>query len=330
MLRFIRETLVLLAMTACLARAQQAAVSSPIVHQPLNDAWWTGPLLAPSANTLPPGHVLIEPYLYDVISEGFYDSSGRRHSTPHANGFGSLTYINYGLANRFTVGLIPVFGYNQVSQGPNSTHIDVGDLTVQGQYRLHLFHEGSWMPTTSIAVQEVIPSGNYDKLGERPNDGLGGGAFTTTFCFYTQSFFWMPNGRILRARFNVTQSISRQVNVQDVSVYGTSQGFRGHASPGAALFVDLAGEYSITRRWVLAFDGTFHHQYSTAVMGYNVSDPDLTTLLNSGSSQAFALAPAIEYNFNSRVGVIVGTRLFPAGKNTPNSITPVIAINIVH
>ena len=132
MLRFIRETLVLLAMTACLARAQQAAVSSPIVHQPLNDAWWTGPILAPSANTLPPGHALIEPYLYDVISQGFYDSSGARHSTPHVNGFGSLTYINYGLANRFTVGLIPVFGYNQVSHGPDSTHIDVGDLTVQG------------------------------------------------------------------------------------------------------------------------------------------------------------------------------------------------------
>jgi hypothetical protein len=330
MLRLLQETVVLLAMTACLVRAQQASVSSPIVHQPLNDAWWTGPLLAPSANTLPPGHVLIEPYLYDVISQGFYDSSGTRHSTPHVNGFGSLTYINYGLANRFTVGLIPVFGYNQVSRGRDSTHIDVGDLTVQGQYRLHLFHEGSWMPTTSIAVQEVIPIGKYDKLGERPSDGLGGGAYITTLCFYTQSFFWMPNGRILRARFNVTQSISRQVSVQDVSVYGTSQGFRGHASPGAALFVDSAGEYSITRRWVLAFDATYHHQYNTAVMGYNVSDPDLRTLLNSGSSQALALAPAIEYNFNSRVGVIVGTRLFPAGKNTPISITPVIAINIVH
>jgi len=324
------ETLVLLAMTACLARAQQDAVSSPPVHQALNDAWWTGPLLAPSANTLPPGHVLIEPYLYDAISEGFYDSTGTRQSAPHVNGFGSLTYINYGLADRFTVGLIPVFGYNQAGQGPDSTHIDVGDLTVQGQYRLHLFREGGWMPTTSIAVQQVIPTGKYDRLGDHPGDGLGGGAYTTTLAFYTQSFFWMPSGRILRARFNATQSLSRQVNVQDVSVYGTSDGFRGHASPGAALFVDLAGEYSITRRWVLALDATYRHESSTAVRGYNVRNPSHIILLHSGSSQAFALAPAIEYNFNSRVGVIVGTRLFPAGKNTPNSITPVLAINIVH
>lgn len=330
MLRLIRDIFFLLAMTACLAAAQQAAVSSPSVHQSITDAWWTGPLLAPSANTLPRGHALIEPYLYDVISQGFYDSTGKLQSAPHTNGFGSLTYINYGLADRLTVGLIPVFGYTHVSQGPSSTGIDVGDLTVQAQYRLHLFREGRWIPTTSIAVQEALPTGKFDNLGERPSNGLGTGAYTTTLCFYMQSFFWMPTGRLLRARFNVTQSFSRQVNLQDVSVYGTSQGFRGHADPGAALFVDLAGEYSITRHWVLAADATYRHQYNTPVTGYDTSNPAETILLNSGPTQAFALAPALEYNFTSKVGVIAGARIFPTGKNTPNSITPVIAINIVH
>jgi len=330
MLRLIREIFILLTMTACLAPAQQAAVSSPTVHQALNDAWWTGPLLAPSANTLPHGHVLVEPYLYDVISQGFYDSTGKRQGAPHVNGFGSLTYINYGLVNRFTVGLIPVFGYNQASNGTDSTHVDVGDLTVQAQYRLRLFREGGWIPTTSIAVQQSLPTGKFDNLGVRPNDGLGSGAYSTTLCFYTQSFFWMLNGRILRARLNVTQSFSRQVSIKDVSVYGTSQGFRGHANPGAAVFVDLAGEYSVTHHWVLALDATYRHQYGTAVTGVNISNPNQPILLTPGPSQAFALAPAMEYNVNRKVGVILGTRVFPAGKNTPNSITPVIAINIVH
>ena len=324
-----RDILALLAMTACLAVAQE--VSSPQeARQPLDNAWWTGPLLAPSANTLPRGHGLIEPYLYDVISQGSYDSSGVRHSAPHINGFGSLTYVNYGLANKFTVGLIPVFGYNQVSQGLDSSSIGAGDLTVQAQYRLHLFHEGSWVPTTSFAVQETFPTGKYDSLGVRASDGIGSGSSTTTLCFYTQTFFWMPNGRILRTRFNVTQAFSREARLQDVSVYGTSQGFRGHADPGAALFIDLAGEYSITRSWVLAFDATYRRQYNTAVTGYNISSPTELVSLNSGSSQAFGLAPAIEYNFTSKVGVIVGMRVFPAGKNTSNSITPAIALNIVH
>jgi hypothetical protein len=337
--RSIRNIFALLGLATFLVAQESSAPSSSAtsihvspssVRQSMDDAWWTGPLLAPSANTLPQGHVLIEPYLYDVTTQGFYNSSGTRVSAPHANGYGSLTYINYGLANKFTVGLIPTFGYNQVSNGPSSAGVGVGDLTVQAQYRLHFFHEGSWIPTTSIAVQEALPTGRYDQLGNRPSDGLGAGVYTTTLCFYNQTFFWMPNGRILRTRFNVTQAFSKSVNLQDVSVYGTSQGFRGHANPGAALFVDAAWEYSITRRWVFALDATYHHQYNTPVSGYNIVNPTASILLNSGSSQVFGLAPAIEYNLNSKVGIILGPRLFPAGKNTADSITPAIAVNIVH
>jgi len=323
--RLILHTLAVLTLS-CLTAAQQSSST----RQPLEDAWWTGPLLAPSANTLPHGHILIEPYLYDVISEGFYNSRGSRQSAPHVNEFGNLTYVNYGLANRLTVGLIPTFDYNDVSQGLNSSNPAPGDLTVQAQYRLHLFQENRWLPTTSIAVQETLPTGKYDELGDRPSNGLGSGAYTTTLCFYNQTFFWMPNGRILRTRFNVTQAFSRSVNLQDASVYGTSQGFRGHASPGPALFVDLAAEYSITRHWVLANDVTYRHQYNTPLNGYNVANPTQPISFNSGSSQAFALAPAFEYNFTNKVGIILGTRIFPAGKNTSKSITPAVAVNIVH
>ena len=321
----LRHILALLALAASIAAAQS---SNP--RESMADAWWTGPLLAPSANTLPQGHMLIEPYLYDVTTQGFYNSTGTRVSAPHANEFGSLTYFNYGLFNKFTVGVIPVFGYNEVSHGPNSSSLEVGDLNVQAQYRLRLFREGSWLPTISVNFQETLPVGKYDQLGNNTNNGLGSGAYTTTLGFYTQTFFWMPNGRILRTRFNATQAFSHSASIQDVSVYGTTQGFRGHASPGAALFLDLAAEYSITHHWVLAGDAVYRHQYNTAVSGYNLSDPATSIFLNSGPSQVFGFAPAFEYNFTSKVGFIAGARIFPAGKNTTDSITPVIAVNIVH
>ena len=321
----LRHILALLALAASIAAAQS---SNP--REPMADAWWTGPLLAPSANTLPQGHMLIEPYVYDVTTQGFYNSTGTRVSAPHANEFGSLTYFNYGLFNKFTVGVIPVFGYNEVSHGPNSSSLEVGDLNVQAQCRLRLFREGSWLPTISVNFQETLPVGKYDQLGNNANNGLGSGAYTTTLGFYTQTFFWMPNGHILRARFNVTQAFSHSASVQDVSIYGTTQGFRGHASPGAALFLDLAAEYSITHHWVLAGDAVYRHQYNTAVSGYNLSDPATSIFLNSGPSQVFGFAPAFEYNFTSKVGFIAGARIFPAGKNTTDSITPVIAVNIVH
>jgi hypothetical protein len=329
--RGLQNTFAVIALTTCLAAAQTPvpSVAFASLRQPLDDAWWTGPLLAPNASTLPQGHVLVEHYLYDVISEGFYNHTGTRVSAPHENGYGSLTYINYGLVNKLTVGVIPTFGYNEPSNSPGSAGVGAGDLSVQAQYRIHLFHEGGWLPTTSVNVQESLPTGKYDQL-DRPSDGFGTGAYTTTLGLYTQTFFWMPTGRTLRTRLNVTQALSSSVDVQDVSVYGTSQGFRGHARPGAAMLVDLAAEYNATRHWVVVMEGVYRHQYNTHVAGYRIASPNQPILLNSGSSQVFGLAPAIEYNFNSRVGVILGLRLFPAGKNTTDSITPAIAVNIVH
>ena len=292
------------------------------VRQSLDDAWWTGPMLAPSAATLPRGHFLIEPYLYDVTAA-------------HVNGFGSLTYMNYGLADKLTIGVIPTAGFNSVSNGASSSGIGMGDLTLQAQYRLTQFRSGSWIPTTSFAVQETFPTGKYDRLGARPSNGFGSGAYTTTLAFYSQTYFWLPNGRILRTRFNVSQAFSGGVDVKDVSVYGTEEGFRGHAKPGESTFVNAAWEYSLTRRWVLALDTTYRHGASTTVSGYNVLNtagvqPPPDTRVELGSSEAFGFAPAIEYSWRPNLGVIVGARIIGFGHNTNATITPAIAINFVH
>jgi hypothetical protein len=308
--------------TADYAQLRQITPPAGVDRQALDDAWWTGPLLAPNASTLPRGHFLIEPYLYDVIGA-------------HSNGFGSLTYINYGLANRLTVGVILTFGYNKLSTGLSSAGIGLGDVTVQGQFRLRQFHEGSWFPTISATVQETFPTGKYDKLGDRPSDGFGGGAFTTTVAIYSQTYFWMPNRRILRMRFNVSQAFSREVSVEGVSVYGTSADFRGHADPGTSSLVDASWEYSLTRSWVLALDATYRYNGNTRVVGNNsasssgAQNPD-SVLLHLGSAETSGFAPAIEYSWKSTIGVIVGTRIIPGGHNTPMTITPAIAINIVH
>jgi hypothetical protein len=50
---------------------------------------------------------------------------------------------------------------------------------------------------------------------------------------------------------------------------------------------------------------------------------------DSGQSHTWSLAPAIEYNFNSRVGIIAGAKLTVAGRNATALVIPVAAINIV-
>ncbi len=304
------------------AKAQEAPSTALNGRQSPEDAWWTGPMLAPSASTLPRGHFLIEPYLYDVTGA-------------HTNGFGSLTYLNCGITDKLTVGMIPTAGFNKVTNAPSSSGVGMGDLTLQSQYRLTKFREGSWVPTTSVAVQETLPTGKYDRLGNRRSDGLGGGAFVTTLALYSQTYFWLPNERILRMRFNISEGLTRTVTVNDVSVYGTGPGFHGHADPGSALSLDASWEYSLTRRWVLASDLTYRHSGNIRVIGRNIANDNVVQnpaeiRNDSGTSEAFGVAPAIEYSWRPSLGVLLGTRIIYGGHRTTTSITPAVAINFVH
>jgi len=310
------RTALLLCMLGCITPLRGFA------QEAMSDAWWTGPMLANSAETLPPGHFLFEPYLYDV-----------RRS--HSDTFGSNSYILYGLVDRLSVGMIPVINYNKVSNGPNSSSVNIGDWTLQAQYRLTEFQQGSWIPTTAILLQETLPTGKYDQLGGRPGNGMGSGTYTTTLWLNSQMYFWLPNGRILRTRFNVSRSFSRSASVKGVSVYGTDQGFSGRVKPGNGFFADLAFEYSLTQRWVLAMDLTYSHSDNTRLAGVDRVDPNgvlypQDVRLNSGPSTSFGVAPAIEYNWSPRIGVLLGTRVIFGGRNSTGSVTPAVAINYVY
>ncbi|HUA09432.1 MAG TPA: hypothetical protein VMA98_09170 [Candidatus Acidoferrales bacterium] len=275
----------------------------------LSDAWWTGPLLAPSAGTLSRGHVLVEPYVYDVITP-----AARTHA------YGSLTYLIYGVTDRFNVGLIPTFGYTAMS-GASGSALGLGDLSVMAQYRLLTFHPGSATPGMAVNVEETLPTGRYDQLGANPNNGVGSGVYATKVSLYMQDYAWLANGRILRLRFNLSHSFSGAANVRGTSVYNTGNGFSGSAYPGNADVVDAAAEYSVTRNWVAASDVVYSYNGRTYVNGNSAM-----TLGNSGS---FAFAPALEYNWTANAGIIFGVRIIPKGFDTSSSLTPVVAINMV-
>ena len=316
---------------ALLAGAMAGADDAPSApaRQALADAWWTGPLLAPNASTFPAGHALVETYVFDVNSNGQFDMSGRHAPAAGGHELGSLTYLIYGVTDRVSVGLLPRFFYDEPPGAPNSSSPGVGDLGAQVQIGLTSFHEGSWVPSTALVLAETLPTGRYDRL-RQPADGFGAGAYTTALSWYSQDYLWLPNGRILRVRLDLTYAVSSSAGVVDQSVYGTPAGFRGRAYPGDSFTADAAAEYSLTRHWVLATDLVWVHDASTRLRGSEppAAGPALIDT-QSGSSEYFAVAPAIEYNFSPRVGVIAGARIFVAGRNTASSVTTAAAINMV-
>ena len=297
--------------------------------QSREDAWWTGPMLAASAASLPQGHALIEPYIFDVVSTGRIDSGGSHHPVPGDQLIGSLTYMLYGVTDRLTLGMIPRFFYDMPAgaANANSSGIAVGDLTLQAGYGLTQYHDGSGVPALALVIDATLPTGRYDRLG-RPSDGVGAGALATGISLYSQDYFWMPNGRILRARLDLTYTVSSSVDVRDQSVYGTAQGFRGHAYPGDSYLVDAAAEYSLTRSWVLAMDVVYQYNASTRVSG-ELMPPGGPVQADTGSSWSLGLAPAIEYNWSARAGVLLGVRIIGLGRNTTTTVTPALAINLV-
>src|SRR5512146_3529928 len=121
-------TTILMAALCVIAAAQPESPAPSASRQSLQDAWWTGPLLANSAATLPRGHFLVEPYVYDIMMA-------------HTHVVGSRASVLYGLVDRLTLGMIPIVAYNQVQGGPGSSGIRVGDVTLAAQYRLTPFRE---------------------------------------------------------------------------------------------------------------------------------------------------------------------------------------------
>ena len=176
---------------------------------------------------------------WTAFSTAAYNKNWNESSTTTSHAYRSVTLLEYGLTPRLSVSLLPQFGYNDSNGGQSSNGPQLGDITVRAHYMLTQFEEGGWLPTTAIAVAQSLPTGRYDGLGANPANGLGSGIASTTVGFWVQDYFWMPTGRILRARLNLSYAFADEnASVHGVSVYGTGPGFSGKVDTGDTFTAD--------------------------------------------------------------------------------------------
>ena len=272
----------------------------------MKSARWTGPMLASNAETLPKGHFYTEPYFFDVIV------SGDHHP-------GSSGFYQYGLLSNLTVGLQPNFATATNSLGRGMT---IGDFKLLSQLRLTHFTPEHRIPTVAVVLNEVLPTGKDDRL-RSGQEGHGSGSFATEIGLNVQHYFLLGNGRLLRARINLLHSLPYGADVSGRSVYGTNDGFRGHVRPGARTTVIGAVEYSLSREWVLALDLITESTNRTRLDGRYGSGPLVRQTFPSTWYAGFA--PAVEYNWSDRTGVLLGVWINPKGHHTRSSVTPALA-----
>jgi hypothetical protein len=303
-----------------------AGAGSANAQQPDSAAksqWFTGSLIAPSPALLKAGAFEIEPYLVYTGNTGSYAANWSHHSVAHnLSEVQSETLVEYGITDRLSIQAVPSFG--ALWTGQNSS-FGSGDLPVELKYRFNDQNLATGAPSVTVFLGMSFPLGKYDGLTV-PSVGQGSGAFTVKQGILLQSLFdtWGDHPLRLRLYADAFEPIA-DASVRDISVYGTAQGFHGHAAPGFAADTGLGVEYGLSQRWVLALDLVQNYADTTHVSGA-IGSAAVTTSKNPAGI-AFSVAPAVEYNFSGSVGLIVGVQFSVAGRYTGSYVAPQIALS---
>jgi hypothetical protein len=299
--------------------------SSKTSSIPTDFPWLTGPLLAPSGHVVPQNHVNYEPYLYWTDTCDKYDKHWYAHSLPHKNS-NLLVQATFqiGILPGTEFDLAPQYNYNN-TQGIHDWV--VGDLPITLAFQILKDKKGSWMPAVKLRFAANLPIGNYQRLSPDKfgTDAGGSGNWNPGIGLVATRLFHIYNLHYLAWRFFLNYNISTPVHVHGLNTYGGTPTTNGTVYPGNTFLTFCSFEYTLSLNWALAVDFQYQHNNKTRFSGKSGGAP-----LTGPSAELFAVAPAIEYNWNANIGVIFGPYFPVAGRNIGEFMTWIFALNIYH
>ncbi|HEX2583220.1 MAG TPA: transporter, partial [Chlamydiales bacterium] len=120
-------------------------------------------------------------------------------------------------------------------------------------------------------------------------------------------------------------AISSLVYVRGANAYGGDSSTNGLVRPGNAVQLIVSFEYTLTQNWALALDTYYQHLNRSTFSGNSDGKK-----VGAPSSEQFSLAPAIEYNFSKKLGIIGGVWFSVASRNTPQFISGVLNLTYTY
>ena len=295
--------------------------SSPLESEP----WFTGPLLAPTAEVIPVGHFNLEPYIFATANTAVYNKEWHSQKIPTLWVINPLCLVQAGITSWLDFQFIPSFQYAHRS---GAAAWELQDWTFQ--LDAQLIAQSSWFPSIRFSVIETIPLGNYRNLNPKKlrTDQSGFGSWATDFQLVFAQLYHIRGHYFMNWRLALTGSIPAPVHVKGFNTYGGGYGTNGTTYPGKEFSWDFAIEINLSRNWTFAcdvvgswvFSGRFRGNPGQSVFGTpatNVLPP----------SVVYSVAPAIEYNWNESIGLIAGWWGSFAGKNSNKFSSFVIAFN---
>ena len=283
--------------------------------------WFTGPLLAPSPYTAPPKHFDTEPYLFLWSFTGNYNEDWKANSLPHFYTMLLLLPAWVGITSFLDFGIETQLLY-QFTQGKRSTQF--GDIPFGFGIQLLNTELGSLCPSMKMSLHARIPTGKFDNLNPSKlgTDGVGDGNWRPAACITLGQIFQLSNKHFFSPSLSFNYAVPTPLHVSNKNVYGGTKGTKGTVYPGNNFWYDLSLEYNFTQRWAFAIDITYEHWNKCRFSGKT------PVIMTRPSAEQFTLAPAIEYNWSSSLGLIGGVWFTVAGRNSNRFITGTLALTI--
>ena len=206
----------------------------------------------------------------------------------------------------------------------------IGDYSLALGIQVLRQKENSWLPDLRLVVQEVFPTGRFENLNPKRlgTDQTGIGAFQTFIGLNFQRLTQFKNEHYLRTRLSLVGAKFSDVTVHGVSVFGGSSMTKGKVKIANSYSADLAFEYTLTQNWVPVFEVLFVHSPSSSFDGNPGFTPGgVVATVGGKSNEAVSLAPALEYNFSSNLGVIGGVWFSVTGPHAAQFVTGAFAVN---
>lgn len=282
--------------------------------------WFTGPIVAGTAFVLPPGISDVEYYLTFIDTYGVYQKNWTLQPWKPLYSMVGVIYLSTGLFENVDWSMYAAGIHNW--KGDRS-FTGVGDLNIIFKYSLHK-EDKDW-PQISLALAEIVPTGNYHHLDPDSFlvDATGQGAWITAFGLRVQKNVKMHDDKWLEWRANFNYSVAPPAPIEGFSVYGGDRTTRGQVHVGDVFFMDLAIEKQLTQNWVFACDAVYVHTNKSTFSGTTEEPVGLP------STEQISIAPAIEYNWSEKMGIIGGIWATVAGRNSYVFASPTIAFNMV-
>jgi hypothetical protein len=292
------------------------------------EAWSTGPLLCPSYSLIPQGSYNIEPYLYFQSAYGIYNRHWNFVNQTNLISISNYTLIQVGITNNFNISLSPQIYYQQRA---NNSFAGLGDWPIEIYFNLMTEDVFGKRPGLLLALKGNIPAGRYRNL--TPDSfvvqAIGSGSFRPAISLTMGKQFQLGGFHFITARASFSYQIPNKLRVTGYNSYGGGFGTDGIITMGAQYTAVGAVEYEFTRHLVFSCDVQWQRNNKITFSGKKGFNPDGTVaLVGLPSSDQLSISPAIEYNFNGNVGLIMGVWASIAGRNSLAFITPTIALNV--